>query len=217
MGETVWLTLAVVFVVAGLAWLALAMPVHWRQVQGTAGPGDKERIILRVLGTAGLVVSAGLCLLADRPSMAVLVWVMLLAGAAPLIGLTLAWRPHWLRILWPWGQTSHQPDGSRPSVGARLRDGAMVLGGFVGRYPRFWLAGPLTFLTAVLVMAGAAVWMPGGAAGVDNVVLPLVLFPLIWAVLFFYACLVKGVSRGFMVMGLLAMSQVGLIGLHLHG
>ena len=108
------LSLATVSALVGFAWLAQAMTAHWRQVQGTADPGPGERILLRVLGTAALVVSAVLCLLADRPSMAVLVWVMLLAGAAPLIGLTLAWRPHWLRILWPWGWILRGSADGRP-------------------------------------------------------------------------------------------------------
>jgi hypothetical protein len=40
-----------------------------------------------------------------------------------------------------------------------------------------------------VVMAGMTRWVPGGAAEIDNVVLPLVLAPLIWAALFFYSCL----------------------------
>ena len=38
-------------------------------------------------------------------------------------------------------------------------------------------------------MAGMALWLPGGAADIDNLVLPLVLVPLIWSMLFFHACL----------------------------
>ncbi|WP_313805248.1 hypothetical protein [Sphingobium sp.] len=46
-----------------------------------------------------------------------------------------------------------------------------------------------------MIMAGMPLWLPGGAAGVDNLVLPLVLMPLIWAALFFHACLDHRLSR----------------------
>src|SRR5690606_5967313 len=54
---------------------------------------------------------------------------------------------------------------------------------------RIAFAGPGAVIVALAVMAGMALWLPGGAAGVDNLVIPLVLAPLIWAGLFFYACL----------------------------
>ncbi len=54
---------------------------------------------------------------------------------------------------------------------------------------RFWLAGPVAFLLAIVVMLGMAVWFPKGQAQVDNIVLPMIVFPLIWATLFFYAYL----------------------------
>ena len=57
--------------------------------------------LLRVLGTAGLLASLELCFAADRPSMAVLVWVMLLAAGATSVAMVLAWCPAWLRCFWP--------------------------------------------------------------------------------------------------------------------
>jgi hypothetical protein len=65
----------------------------------------RARGALRTLGGLGLLSSLGLCLLADHASMAVLVWVMLLAGGALLIALTLAWKPEALRVLWPGGRS----------------------------------------------------------------------------------------------------------------
>lgn len=63
----------------------------------------------------------------------------------------------------------------------------------MSRSSRKWLrimaAGPGAVIVALVVMAGMPLWLPGGAAGVDNLVLPLVLAPLIWAALFFHACL----------------------------
>jgi hypothetical protein len=83
---------------------------------------------------------------------------------------------------------------------------------------RFWrilLAGPLVFVTAILVMAGAAVWLPPGAADINNIVIPLVLFPGIWAALFFYACLAQHLKRAYGFLGFLSLSQAGLIVTHL--
>lgn len=96
------LILAAISCLAGFAWLALAMNLHWQQVMeaGTA-PSAQTRQTLRLLGGLGLFVSAALCFVADRPSMAILVWLMLLAAAAPAIGMLLAWRPQWLKIVWP--------------------------------------------------------------------------------------------------------------------
>lgn len=103
MTESAWMlhAAAALMSVAGFAWLALAMDVHWRQVHGDRARAGAVKPVLRVLGMAGLAASALLCALADRPSMAVLVWLMLLAGSAPLVALTLAWRPRLLRVLSP--------------------------------------------------------------------------------------------------------------------
>jgi len=95
------LTGAAALAVLGLSWLALAMDVHWEQVHGHAGPKRGTRTQLRLLGGLLLLASLLLCLGADHASMAVLVWAMLLAGAAVLIAMTLSWRPHSLRLLWP--------------------------------------------------------------------------------------------------------------------
>lgn len=86
---------------AGFVWLALAMNAHWAQVMDTSAPSAQVRKTLRMLGSLGLLVSIVFCFIADRPSMAVLVWLMLLAACAPTVGMLLAWRPQLLRIVWP--------------------------------------------------------------------------------------------------------------------
>jgi hypothetical protein len=91
--------------VIGFAWLAVAMDVHWRQVRGTHAPARTTQLTLRVLGSTGLACSLALCLSADHPSIAALVWVMSLAAAAQLIAYTLAWRPRWLAPLIAWSRT----------------------------------------------------------------------------------------------------------------
>lgn len=87
--------------VAAMGWLALAMPAHAQQVWGGA-PSPGALRFLRALGAAGVVAALGLCLAVDHATMAVLVWVMALAGASLLVAFTLTWRPHGLRLLAPW-------------------------------------------------------------------------------------------------------------------
>jgi len=66
-------------------------------------------------------------------------------------------------------------------------------------------------ITALVVMAGMALWLPGGAAGIDNLVLPLILVPLIWAALFFHACLDQRLGRVALVMAGLFAVHASLI------
>jgi len=76
------------------------------------------------------------------------------------------------------------------------------------RWIRIAFAGPGAVIIAVVIMAGMALWLPGGAAGIDNLVLPLVLAPLIWAALFFHACLDRSTAR---------VAAVALVLLAIHG
>ncbi len=99
MREPLMLLAALAATVAGLGWLALAMEVHWQQVCGARPLKPATVAGLRLLGAAGLLGSLGLCLSVDHVSMASLVWVMTLAGAALLIAFTLSWRPQWLALL----------------------------------------------------------------------------------------------------------------------
>jgi hypothetical protein len=99
MPDALLLLTAVAATLAGLAWLALAMQPHWAQVHGAAPQAAATR--LRLAGGLALALSFGLCLRVDHPSMAVLVWFMLLAGAAVSVAMMLSTRPQWLRWLWP--------------------------------------------------------------------------------------------------------------------
>ena len=61
-----------------------------------------------------------------------------------------------------------------------------------GRGPliaRWIVAGPLVLVASILVMAGMTAWFPEGAAGINHLAFPILLFPAIWALLFFYALL----------------------------
>lgn len=83
------------------AWLALAMPEHWKRVFDSGSPSKSKVLVLRLLASAGLIGSATLCFLADRPSMAVLVWLMLLSLSASLTAFTLAWKPGLMKPVFP--------------------------------------------------------------------------------------------------------------------
>jgi hypothetical protein len=80
--DNLLLATALLSALAGMGWLALSMDVHARQVWARA----PSRGGLRV----------------DHASMAVLVWVMALAGAALVTAFTLSWQPTRLRLLAPW-------------------------------------------------------------------------------------------------------------------
>lgn len=79
------------------------------------------------------------------------------------------------------------------------------------RWLRIALAGPGAIVVALVVMAGMALWLPGGAAGIDNLVLPLVLVPLIWAGLFFHACLDRRLGRVALIAFALFAVHAGLV------
>jgi hypothetical protein len=103
MAEFEWLLqlAAALAALAGFAWLALGMDVHWQQVHGRPTPTLETSRCLRWVGTAALLLCGVLCFAANRPSMAILVWIMLLAATAPSIAFILSWRPTALRWLWP--------------------------------------------------------------------------------------------------------------------
>lgn len=101
MNAALWLAGAAVSTLAGMAWLALAMQTHWAQVHPTLPHADARARTLRLAGSAALAASFAACLAADHPSMAVLVWLMLLAGAGFGVAIVLSSRAAWLRWLWP--------------------------------------------------------------------------------------------------------------------
>ena len=61
---------------------------------------------------------------------------------------------------------------------------------------RWILAGPGALLAALATMAAMPVWLPAGAAGIDDIALPIILTPFLWAIPFFYACLEENLPRG---------------------
>lgn len=82
-------------------------------------------------------------------------------------------------------------------------------------WPRWLLAGPLAALCALSIMAGGALWLPHGAAGIDHLLLPILAFPALWALLFFYACLTRHLRRAYCVLLSLLLGHTLALGLHL--
>lgn len=76
---------------------------------------------------------------------------------------------------------------------------------------RVLLAGPVAIIVSLTLLAGMPLWLPGGAAGIDNLVFPLVLAPLIWAILFFHACLDRSLARVALVAAALFLIHGGLV------
>ena len=97
--HAVTLLLALLAALAGMGWLAVAMPVHWQQVECGGPPSRRAALAARGLGALGIAASFALCFAADHASMASLVWVMTLSAAALGVALLLSWRPGWLRPL----------------------------------------------------------------------------------------------------------------------
>ena len=94
MSEAALLMLAALVTLAGTVAFALALPTHWAQVAGARAPLSPPRQRwLRQAGALALAASLALCLAADHPSMAVLVWVMLLAVSATGVAMWLSRRP----------------------------------------------------------------------------------------------------------------------------
>lgn len=116
MPEALLLAVALTCNVIGLAWLALAMQVHWQQVVGQRALPARTATTLRALGVAGLAASIVFCLVADHASMASLVWIMSLAAAALMVAFTLTWRPRAFAPLVAWSRAARAAGGDDSPV-----------------------------------------------------------------------------------------------------
>ncbi|MCA6129232.1 DUF3325 domain-containing protein [Thalassolituus oleivorans] len=93
--SNLWLFPAIVLMLVAMSWLALSLPSHWKQVR-SGKPASRR---LRLAGWNAIFLSALCCFKADHASMAVLVWLMLMAATAASVGITLSMRPHMLKWL----------------------------------------------------------------------------------------------------------------------
>lgn len=97
--EVIYFCLAWLAAVIGMSWFALAVDANWRDVIGTERSGFATKSQnLRKFGVGGVLLSLWLCVRADHVTMAVLVWVMMLAVAALCVTVMLTWRRRWLSL-----------------------------------------------------------------------------------------------------------------------
>ena len=66
---------------------------------------------------------------------------------------------------------------------------------------RWLLAGPLALILGILSMAGLPMVLPAGAGGINHLVLPVVLFPLLWSVFIVLPVSTARVGRMAMIYG----------------
>lgn len=78
---------------------------------------------------------------------------------------------------------------------------------------RWILAGPVTLIVTLAIMAGMTAWWPRGAAGIDQIGMPLILSPVIWVCVFVYALLEERLGRGLLVMVGIFLGNGGLLAL----
>lgn len=97
--EVIYFFLAWLAAVMGMSWFALAIDANWRDVIGAERFGFATKSqSLRGFGFGGVALSLLLCVRADHVTMAVLVWVLMLAVAALCVTGMLTWRRHWLSL-----------------------------------------------------------------------------------------------------------------------
>jgi hypothetical protein len=96
------LLLACIVTTLGMMWFALAKEPHWMQVRGNEPLTPPMKNTLRGLGATCIGTSFFVCMFADHPTMAVLVWIMLMPAGALLVAFALAWRAQWLAFAVTW-------------------------------------------------------------------------------------------------------------------
>lgn len=82
---------------------------------------------------------------------------------------------------------------------------------------RWLLAGPGALLAALATLMAMPLWVPPGAAGVNDIAFPIILTPLLWALPFFYAVLEEKLTRASLVLGLAILVQGAAIAVALVG
>ena len=67
------------------------------------------------------------------------------------------------------------------------------------------------FALAVLMVAGATKWFPEGRAGIDHIIVPIILFPLVWIALAVFLYATPRRARAWTIVGAVAVAHVGLV------
>jgi len=69
----------------------------------------------------------------------------------------------------------------------------------------------LAFIFAIIVTAGSSKWLPQGAAGVNHIVFPIVVFPFVWAAFAIWLYGARRRLRAWLCVGGLTAVHIGLI------
>jgi hypothetical protein len=83
----------------GFSWIALTVGAHWKQVGIQTALTSSMRRRLRLKGTLSLLLALVLCMGANPPGMAILLWFLILSLAAMTVSMVIAWRPRSLCVL----------------------------------------------------------------------------------------------------------------------
>lgn len=119
--STLLLIVAYLASFCGFAYLALAMPRHWRDASGQRVNVAPYRKSLRPSGFLLLGIGYLVCVYRDGPSFGSVLWIVLISLAAIAVAFMLAWRPQWL-LLAAWRARRHfkkPPDGTGSSPARR--------------------------------------------------------------------------------------------------
>lgn len=76
---------------------------------------------------------------------------------------------------------------------------------------RWITAGPLAFVLAILSMASLPHGLPEGRGGIDHLVFPVLLFPLIWAVMIVLPLLPEQPGRVLVLYGSIILAEAASI------
>ncbi|MEM9329923.1 MAG: hypothetical protein AAGA53_01280 [Pseudomonadota bacterium] len=76
---------------------------------------------------------------------------------------------------------------------------------------RWILAGPITIIASIVIMAGMAFWIPAGEAKLNNIAIPIIVLPIIWAFCFFYVCIEENLPRAVLIMTAIIVSHIMLV------
>ena len=84
----------------------------------------------------------------------------------------------------------------------------------VALWARVILAGPLTVVCSILAMGGMSTWLSPGAGQVNHLVVPVAVFPAIYATLLIYSCFDRNLVRAYLIVGGILAVNIAAIGIH---
>lgn len=88
---------------------------------------------------------------------------------------------------------------------------------YLRSFARVLMAGPLVLIVTLLVFLAMPLWFPPGIANLNNFVMPVFLFPILWVSFFIYACLERKLFRALLSLMGLTIINGGLLYLKFTG